>query len=395
MQLKDAAILIKGARAFQFEKITTQLTQKLHKTVLEINMKALEKNYLAFSELLKKSTKIMAMVKASAYGSGSVEIAKFLEYKKVDYLGVAYADEGIELRNAGITTPILVLNPERAAYQDFIQYDLEPEIYSFHLLESFIHFCKKAGQKACFHLKLDSGMHRMGFEPYEIPKLLAILRKYKNDIQVKSIFSHLASSEAKKEDDFTQSQFDVYLKMVQQIELILPYKPIRHILNTAGIIRFPQYQLDMVRLGTGLYGIDSNVSIMKKLIPCVTLKSYISQIKPRKVGETVGYSRNGLITRPSKIAAVALGYADGLPRKAGNVNYQLLVNNQLAPTVGNISMDITLIDITDIENVHIGDEVVVFGKYPPIQTLAIALETITYEILTGVPQRVKRVYVHD
>jgi len=389
----DAKVLLKGARVFEFERILRKFEEKAHKTVLEVNLSAIAHNLKVFGQFLKAHTKLCAMVKASAYGSGSIEVAKILAFYRVDYLAVAYADEGVELRRAGIQLSILVLNPEEASFDAFLQYELEPEIYSVDLLQQFLQFVAQE-KNIPIHLKLDTGMHRLGFEAKDIPALISLLEKNKQ-VVVKSIFSHLAGSDAAEHDDFTTQQVNTYLQLSQQIITALGYQPLRHILNSSGIVRFPQYQLDMVRLGIGLYGIDSSGLMQSQLKVVNTLKASISQIKEVDEQDTVGYNRSGKINQFKRIATINIGYADGLPRKAGNGRYEVSVKGKKAPIVGNVCMDMCMIDVTHIPQVSVGEEVIIFGEFPTVEDLANCLETIPYEIFTSVSNRVKRIYYRE
>lgn len=392
---RDETILVKGARQFEFEKISHFLEQKVHQTVLSINLNALVYNLKKYKEKLWPSTKIMAMVKAFSYGSGSHEIASLLEYNKADYLAVAYADEGADLRRAGIRLPIMVLNIDNNTFDSLIKYNLEPEIFSFGLLKDFIAFLKKAKiENYPVHLKIDTGMHRLGFMEEDIDALCNEISS-NNYLKVNSVFSHLAASEDENEDDFTQHQFELFKNCCKKIESALHYSFIRHIDNTSGISRHPDLQMDMVRLGIGLYGIDSNKKMQKQLKNVSTLMTTISQIKKLKAGETVGYGRQAKLLKESVIAVVRIGYADGYSRKLGNGNGKMLLKDKLVPVIGNICMDMTMIDITGIKNVKEGDEVMVFGEALPLPKLAEWAQTISYEIMTGVSQRVKRVYFEE
>ena len=388
----EECILLKGARPFAFERVARRLEQKAHKTVLEINLSALIHNLNVYARLLRPGVKMLAMVKASGYGSGAAEVAKLLEYHKVDYLGVAYADEGIELRQAGVSLPILVLNPEPTSFDAMLRYRLEPEIYAPDLLAELAQFAGREREIA-IHLKLDTGMHRLGFEPQHLPGLLETLQKHPN-LRVKSVFSHLAASDAPVHDDFTQHQAAQFSAMFEQIKLALGYAPLRHIVNTGGIARFPQFHFDMVRLGIGLYGIDSS-SLQDQLRVVNTLKATISQIKEIPPGDTVGYNRAAHIERPTRTATISIGYADGLLRLAGNGRYAVLIHGQLAPTVGRVCMDMTMVDVTHIPQARAGDEVIVFGESLPVQRLAESLQTIAYEVFTNISERVKRVYFQE
>jgi alanine racemase len=389
---RDEAILLKGARQFEFEKISALLEQKKHTTRVEINLDALTKNLNYYRSLLEPGTKMMVMVKAQSYGSGRHEIASFLQYQRVDYLGVAFADEGVNLRQSGISIPIMVMSPEPESFETMIRHRLEPELYSFRILKMFRQAVTRSQEiNYPVHLKLDTGMHRLGFLETEIPDLCKELVLTKN-LKVQTIFSHLAGSDEDTFDDFSKFQIEIFKRACQKIGQTLGYKVARHILNTSGIERFPGAQFEMVRLGIGLFGI-SQVN-PEKLCNVSTLKSTISQIKELTAGETVGYSRKGKLSKSSFIAVIPIGYADGLNRRLSNGKGSLFVNGKLAPIVGNICMDMTMIDVSDVEAKE-GDEVVVFGDDNPIQEMARQLGTIPYEILTGISDRVKRVYIHE
>ncbi|MBV6439555.1 MAG: Alanine racemase [Saprospiraceae bacterium] len=390
MEFRDELILLKGARPFEFERIARRLEQKAHKTILEVNLTALIHNLNVYNRLLRPGTKMLAMVKAAGYGSGSAELAKLLEFHKVDYLGVAYADEGIELRHAGVNLPILVLNPEPASFDALYRFRLEPEIYSLPLLDELVHFSGKT-KRLAVHLKLDTGMHRLGFEPADMQALAERLRQFPN-LEVRSVFSHLSASDAPQHDAFTHRQAAAFTEMFGQITDALGYVPLRHIVNTGGIARFPEYHFDMVRLGIGLYGIDSS-GLQDQLRVVNTLKATISQIKNIPPGDTVGYNRNsGILEHDRRIATISIGYADGLLRLAGGGRYGVLIHGQKAPTIGNVCMDMTMVDVSDIPAAREGDEVIIFGENPPVQELAACLQTIPYEVFTNISERVKRVY---
>ncbi len=390
---KNENILLKGARPFTFEKIADRLSRKNHKTVLEINLEALVHNLKVYNSFLKPKTKLIAMVKADAYGSGSVEVAKVLEFQKVDYLAVAYADEGVELRKAGIKSPILVLNPEDAIFDVLKKYDLEPEIYSIALLEKFVQHFSKKNQKIFVHLKMDTGMRRLGFEEKDVPALISILKK-NPQVKVQSIFSHLVGSEAGEHDVFTKNQVVRYKKMYAKITRAIQYKPLRHILNSSGINRFPQHQMDMVRLGIGLYGIDGSQKIQNQLQKVHTLKATISQIKNVAAKETIGYGRKGKAKKSMRIATISIGYADGLMRSAGNEKFSVLIQGKLAKIIGNVCMDMCMVDVSKIPEAAVGDDVIIFGKQPTVEELAIAMQTIPYEIFPIISNRVKRIYLY-
>jgi alanine racemase len=392
LDFSDELILVKGARIYAFERIAARLEQKSHKTVLEVNLNALVHNLNVYNRLLKPDTRIMAMVKAAAYGSGSAEVAKLLAFHQVDYLGVAYTDEGIELRQSGIQLPILVLNPEPASFDALYRHRLEPEVYNLAQLLELTRFAGHDRQMA-IHLKLDTGMHRLGFEPNDLGALIDVLKAYPN-LPVRSVFTHLSSSDNPGHDDFTHRQAAVFAESYGQIREALGYAPLRHILNTGGIARFAEYQFDMVRLGIGLYGIDSS-GLQDQLRVVNTLKATISQIKDVSPGETIGYNRNGPVLAPSRIATISIGYADGLLRLAGNGRYQVLVHEKPAPTIGNICMDMSMVDVTDIPEAREGDEVIIFGDGHPVQELARTMQTIPYEVFTNISERVKRVYFQE
>ncbi|MCW3103209.1 MAG: bifunctional UDP-N-acetylmuramoyl-tripeptide:D-alanyl-D-alanine ligase/alanine racemase [Bacteroidetes bacterium] len=394
---RDETILLKGARAFGFEAISKVIQQKAHETVLEINLNAIVNNLNYYRSRIKADTKVMAMVKAFSYGSGSFEIANILQFHRVDYLAVAYADEGIELRKAGITLPIMVMNPEEQSYDSMIQYNLEPEIYSFRVLSLFEETLKRSernlNKQIPIHIKLDTGMHRLGFSPEEVNELIVRIKNNKQ-LTIRSIFSHLVASDEAEHDEFTWQQIRKFTEMSESIQSHVDYPVLRHILNSAGISRFPDAQFDMVRLGIGLYGIGVNASEQAHLQNVSTLKTSISQIKNIPANETIGYSRKGVTTRDTKIATVPIGYADGLSRKLSNGKGKMFVKGKPAPIIGNVCMDMCMIDITDI-NVNENDEVIVFGETYPITEVAKDVGTIPYEVLTNVSRRVKRVYYQE
>jgi Alr-MurF fusion protein len=395
-QFSNESVLIKGSRKFGFEAIARRLQQKAHNTVLEINLNALIHNLNTYRSFLYNDTKIMAMVKAFSYGSGSYEIANVLQYHKVDYLAVAYADEGNLLRQNGISLPIMVMNPEESAFEGMLENRLEPEIYSFRTLKQFadtISASNHAQEPYNIHIKLDTGMHRLGFMAEEADELIATLKNYLQ-LQVKSIFSHLASADIPEHDEFTREQIRIFDEISYKISREFSYPILRHILNSSGIARFPEAQFDMVRLGIGLYGIDPGSVIQDQLEPVNTLKTYISQIKKVKAGQTVGYSRKGQAMEDKRTATIGIGYADGFPRSLGNGIGFVQVNGKEAPIIGNVCMDMCMIDITEIDAEE-GDEVIIFGKEHPLETLAASLDTIPYEVLTNISQRVKRVYIRE
>jgi Alr-MurF fusion protein len=394
--LKNEAILLKGSRVFGFEAIARRLQQKTHQTVLEINLSALTSNLNVYRSLLKPSTRVMAMVKAFSYGSGSYEIANILQFHKVDYLAVAYADEGVSLREQGIRMPIMIMNPEESAFEQMIRYKLEPEIYSIKLLDAFmdaVNTWYPDPFPLSIHIKLDTGMHRLGFEEEDIDLLLEKLHSNRK-LHVQSIFSHLASADITGHDEFTANQAEKFDRISGRMIEKLGYPVLRHLLNSPGIARFPRYQYDMVRLGIGLYGIDPTASVQTRLEQVSTLKTHISQVRNVKKGESVGYSRKAIMEKDSVIATIGIGYADGFPRGLGNKKFTVQVNGSEAPVIGNVCMDMSMIDITNIP-AREGDEVLIFGQGKSIEQMAEALGTIPYEILTSVSQRVKRVYYKD
>lgn len=390
----NETILLKGARSFEFEQISHLLEQKIHQTVLEIDLSAITHNLKQYQKQLKPGVKLMAMVKAFSYGSGSFEIANLLQFHKVDYLAVAYADEGVELRKSGITLPIMVMNAEETTFDVLIQYDLEPELYSFDIFRSFSNYLEQSGiTNYPVHLKLDTGMHRLGFEWQDISELGKLMQET-STFKVQSVFSHLAASDAAEHDGFTREQVASFIKSCELLQQKLSYPFIKHIANTSAIHRHKDMQFDMVRLGIGLYGVDSISSMQQQLKNVTTLKTTISQIKKVKAGESVGYSRKGIAHKDSVIATVRIGYADGYPRILSNGNGKMWINGKLAPVIGNVCMDMIMLDVTGID-VKEGDDVIVFGKELPVNELAKWAQTIAYEILTGVSQRVKRVYYEE
>ena len=391
-QLRDEVILIKGSRQFHFDDITERLELKVHETILEINLNALVDNLNHYRSKLKPDTKMVCMVKASAYGAGSYEIAKTLQDHRVDYLAVAVADEGSELRKAGITSSIIIMNPELTSFKTLFDYKLEPEVYNFHLLNELIKAAEKEGvTNFPIHIKLDTGMHRLGFAPSEVPELIRRLKR-QSAVIPRSVFSHLVGSDSTQFDAFTRRQIETFEQATEELQSAFPHKILRHICNTAGIARYPGAQFDMVRLGVGLYGVDPFANRMLHNVS--TLKTTILQIRDVPQEETVGYSRKGRLDRDSRIAAIPIGYADGLNRHLGNGRAWCLVNGRRAPYVGNICMDVCMIDVTDIDCKE-GDKVIIFGEGLPVTELAEILDTIPYEILTSVSTRVKRVYYQD
>ena len=392
--LHKAVILIKGARAFGFDRISALMEKKVHQTILEVNLSAIVANVNHYKSFLKPGTKMVCMVKASAYGAGAVEIARTLQDHHVDYLAVAVADEGVTLRKAGITSGIMIMNPELTAFKEMFDNDLEPEVYSFDLLDALVSAAHKEGiTNWPVHIKLDTGMHRLGFHPEnDIDKLIDILR-HQDAVMPRSCFSHFVGSDSSEFDEFSVRQFNLFDVARKKLQAAFPGKILCHICNSAAIERFPQYHMDMVRLGLGLYGINPIDNTVINNVS--TLKSVILQIREVPGSDTVGYSRRGKLNRTSRIADVPIGYADGLNRHLGCGNAYCLVNGaHKAPYVGNICMDVCMIDVTDIP-CKVGDEVEIFGDHLPVSTLSDILETIPYELLTSVSERIPRVYYQD
>ena len=392
-ELRDEEILIKGARQFGFDRITEQIEQKVHETILEVNLNAVVDNLNYYRSMLQRDTKIVCMVKADAYGAGAVEVAKTLQDHQVDYLAVAVADEGVTLRQNGITQNIMIMNPEMTAFKTMFDYDLEPEVYSFRLLDALIHAAKKEGITDWpVHIKIDTGMHRLGFNPDKDMEELINRLKHQTAVIPRSVFSHFVGSDSDDFDNFSRMQFEKFDRASRQLQAAFDHKILRHMDNSAGIEHFPERQLDMCRLGLGLYGVDPRDNHILNTVS--TLKTTILQLRHVPKNETVGYSRKGILTRDSVIAAIPIGYADGLNRHLGRGACYCLVNGQKAPYVGNICMDVAMIDVTDI-NCQEGDMVEIFGEHLPVTVLSDALDTIPYEVLTAVSSRVKKVYYQE
>lgn len=393
----NQTILLKGARIFEFEQISKQLQEKAHETVLEINLNHMVHNLNFYRSRIDASIKLMAMVKAFSYGSGSFEVANVLQFHRLDYLAVAYADEGVELRKAGVNLPIMVMSPEENSFDAMIKYQLEPEVFSFRILdlleETIARTALPPNKPVRIHLKLDTGMHRLGFCPDQLDALISKLQANPM-LRIQSVFSHLAASDKPHFDDFTREQLAKFELLSNKILKAFSYPISRHILNTSGIIRFPEASYDMVRLGIGLYGVPANTAEEEGLVPVITLKSTISQIKMLKPGDSVGYNRSTFVEKPTRMGVVPVGYADGLPRRLGNRNGYLWVNGQKAALLGDVCMDMCMIDLSDSDAVE-GDSVVVFDDAIKLKQLAAAAETIPYEILTRISRRVKRVYFHE
>ncbi|REC48758.1 MULTISPECIES: bifunctional UDP-N-acetylmuramoyl-tripeptide:D-alanyl-D-alanine ligase/alanine racemase [Chryseobacterium] len=394
-EIENQIILLKGARKFEIERLKDLLELRKHDTVLEINLNAILHNINYHKSLLKPSTKMMAMVKANSYGLGSYEISEFLQHHHIDYLGVAFVDEGVELRKKGITVPIVVMNPEQHSYETVIAYNLEPEIYSFRVLELFYEAVQKSGydKKYPIHLKLETGMHRLGFKGNELDQLSETLNSM--NVKVQSIFSHLSSSDLPDEKEFTLHQLETFEKNSSYLIEKLGYTPIRHILNSSGITNYTNHQYDMVRIGIGMLGESPNSEIQKQLRSVVSFKTVISQISTVENGESVGYSRRFKTDHQTKIATIPVGYADGIPRLIGNQVGNVGIHKTLAPIVGSICMDMMMINVDHIPNVKEGDTVTVFNAKPSLKEFADYCKTITYEVLTSISPRVKRIYIKD
>ncbi len=392
-RLRNEFILIKGARQFRFDKVSDLLTLKVHQTILEVNLNALVNNVRYYRRFMKPETKMVCMVKASGYGVGSLETSKTLQDNGVDYLAVAVADEGADLREAGITANIMIMNPETTSFKMLFDYSLEPEVFSFDLLEQLIYAAEKEGiTNFPIHIKLDTGMHRLGFNPEkDMPRLIERLSRQTALVPC-SVFSHFVGSDGDEFDAFSHRQFDLFDRASRQLQAAYSHKIIRHICNSAGIEHFPEYHLDMVRLGLGLYGINArNNHILNNV---ATLKTTILQIRDVPKGDSIGYSRRTVLDRDSRIAAIPIGYADGLNRHLGNRGCYCLVNGQKADYVGNICMDVCMLDVTGIDCKE-GDQVEIFGDNLPVTVLSDALGTIPYEVLTGISNRVQRIYIQE
>ena len=398
-QLCDELILLKGSRRFGFDRITELLEQKVHETILEVDLNAVVDNLNYFRSFLKPETKLVCMIKADAYGAGAVEIAKTLQDHRVDYLAVAVADEGVLLRKAGITANIMVMNPEMSSFKTLFDYDLEPEVYSFRLFDALVKATRKEGITGWpVHIKLDTGMHRLGFDPQNDMDELIDRLKHQQAVMPRSVFSHFVGSDSDDFNAFSARQFELFDEGSRRLQAAFSHKILRHMDNSAGIEHFPERQMDMCRLGIGLYGVNPYVletgSQVSPLKTVSTLKTTILQLRHVKAGDSIGYSRKTILERDSIIGAIPIGYADGLNRHLGNRHGYCLVNGQRADYVGNICMDVAMIDVTDIP-CHEGDSVEIFGPNLPVTVLSDQIDTIPYEVLTGVSNRVKRVYYQD
>lgn len=392
---RDETILIKGARTFEFERIAQLLEQKIHQTVLEINLSSVTHNLKQYQRVLSPQTKLMAMVKAFSYGAGSFEIANLLQFHQVDYLAVAYTDEGVDLRKAGIRLPIMVMNAEERSFSALTNYDLQPELFSFETARSLDHYLRSEGiTEYPVHIKFDTGMHRLGFAPEETEALGNFLNESKS-FRIQTVFSHLVASEDPAEDEYTRDQAGLFLQACTRLHEMLGYGFVRHLANTAAILRHPQLQLDMVRLGIGLYGIDPAFVSSAGLKEVSCLRTTVAQVRHVPAGQTVGYNRKGKLRRDSIIATIRIGYADGYPRSLGNGAGMVCIRGAFFPVIGSVCMDMTMIDITGHPEIRAGEEVVVFGRELPVTQLAEWAGTIPYEILTGISQRVQRVYFEE
>ncbi len=393
---ENEMILLKGARAFEFEKISKLLEEKAHETILETDLQALTHNLNLLRSKLNPNTKMMAMVKAFAYGSGAVEIARHLEYHRIDYLAVAYADEGVMLRKAGISLPVMVMSPEESSMYFMIRYQLEPEVYNLKTLQQLLAAMNEYAKDPSpigVHIKLDTGMHRLGFADNDIEPLIAEILNTGGLLKVKSVFSHFSASDDSAYDEFTRNQIQLFEKMSKRLSAGLGYPIMKHIANTAAILRFPESQFDMVRTGIGLYGADPTGSEDSDFKQVATLRTKVIQIRNIEAGESVGYNRKAINSQPRKIATLAAGYADGLSRRLGNGNWNVSINGHLAPLIGDICMDMCMADITGLDGISEGDEVQIFGPERPLYQYALAMSTIPYEALTSVSARVKRIYI--
>ena len=390
-QIRNELVLIKGARPFGFERIVKRLQQKIHGTVLEINLDALTHNLNFYRSRLRPGTRLMVMVKAFAYGSGSHEVAQLLQFQKVDYLAVAYVDEGVALRQAGIDIPIMVMNAAPDSFDKLSEYRLEPEIYSISMLKDLLEWLKSEDKSLMAQLKLDTGMHRLGLVREDLAEAKQLLFENQSHLKLSGIFSHLAGADSAEFNEFSHEQARLFQEYTTTLTEDLAYKPLRHLANSAGILRFPEYHFEMVRLGIGLYGAEVNRLEQDALQSISTLKTTISQIKKIKKGESVGYSRSGRAEEDITLATIAIGYADGFDRRFSNGNGKVLINGRLAPVVGRVCMDMTMVDISNID-AREGDEAIIFGPERPITELADSIGTIPYEILTNIGERVKRVF---
>jgi Alr-MurF fusion protein len=386
-------ILITGARPFAFERVVNRLQQRIHGTTLEINLNALTHNFNFFKRQVKSETKMMVMVKAFAYGGGAAEIANHLQTMGADYLAVAFSDEGVALRKQGIRLPIMVLNPVEESFDLLRQYDLEPVVFSPEFFRKLGHFAQNNQIQLSIHLDLDTGMHRLGFEKQHLSELKSLIKDFP-ELKIASLYTHLVGADESEHEEFSLFQLRLFLEMKSEVESVLDYKPLIHALNSAGIVRYPQFQMDMVRLGIGLYGVEVTGKFDVALKPVSTLKTTISQVKTLEQGATVGYSRKGNLPHGGKIATLAIGYADGYDRRFSQGKGYVLIHGKKAPVIGNVCMDMVMVDVTDIET-KAGDEAIIYGENISLKELADRIGTIPYELLTNISTRVKRVYYLD
>lgn len=387
-------LLITGARSFAFEKIVNRLQQRIHGTTLEINLNALTHNFNFYKRQIKPGTKVMVMVKAFAYGGGAAEIANHLQTMGADYLAVAFSDEGVALRKQGIRLPIMVLNPVEESFDLLREYDLEPVVFSPEFFKKLGLYARHHQTQLSIHLDLDTGMHRLGFEQKHLSELKGLITEFK-ELKIASLYTHLVGADEEAHHDFSIQQLDQFMEMKSEVEAVLDYKPLIHALNSAGIVRFPEYQMDMVRLGIGLYGVEVTGKYDASLKPVSTLKTTISQVKELPAGATVGYSRKGVLPQGGKIATLAIGYADGYDRRFSQGKGYVIINGKKAPVIGNVCMDMVMVDVSDFPEVKAGDEAIIYGEQISLKELADRIGTIPYELLTNISTRVKRVYYLD
>ena len=387
-------ILITGARSFTFEKIVNRLQQRIHGTTLEINLNALTHNFNFYKRQIKPGTKVMVMVKAFAYGGGAAEIANHIQTMGADYLAVAFSDEGVALRKQGIRLPIMVLNPVEESFDLLREYELEPVVFSPEFFKKLGYYARLHEIQLSIHLDLDTGMHRLGFEQKHLQELKDLLSEFP-ELKIASLYTHLVGADEEIHHDFSIQQLEQFMSMKSEIEAILDYKPLIHALNSAGIVRYPDYQMDMVRLGIGLYGVEVTGKHEASLKPVSTLKTTVSQLKELPAGATVGYSRKGVLVNGGQIATLAIGYADGYDRRFSRGNGYVLIQGKKAPVIGNVCMDMVMVDVSAIEGVKAGDEAIIYGEQISLKELADRIGTIPYELLTNISTRVKRVYYLD
>lgn len=392
-KFQNELILITGARPFEFERVVNRLQQRIHGTTLEINLNALTHNFNFFKRQVKPETKMMVMVKAFAYGGGAAEIANHLQTMGADYLAVAFSDEGVSLRKQGIRLPIMVLNPVEESFDLLREYDLEPVVFSPDFFRKLGKYVQNHQIQLSIHLDLDTGMHRLGFEKHHLPELKGLIQSYP-ELKIASLYTHLVGADEQEHEEFSLSQLRQFMEMKAEVETVLDYRPLIHALNSAGIIRYPEFQMDMVRLGIGLYGVEVTGKYDAALKPVSTLKTTISQVKTLPPGATVGYSRKGKLPNGGKIATLAIGYADGYDRRFSQGKGYVLIHGKKAPIIGNVCMDMVMVDVSEID-AKAGDEAIIYGEQISLKELADRIGTIPYELLTNISTRVKRVYYLD